>query len=30
LDVPDNAYGSFCRMIVTFNKHRRTTGVAGV
>jgi len=30
LDVPDNAYGEFCRMVITFNKHRRTTGVAGV
>jgi len=30
LDVPDNAYGEFCRMIVTFNKHRRVAGVAGV
>lgn len=30
LDVPDNAYGAYCRMVVMFNKHRYAPGVAGV
>lgn len=30
LDDPRNAYGEFCRVIVTFNKHRLGLGVAGV
>lgn len=30
LDVPGNDYGSYCRMIVMFNKHRMATVAAGV
>lgn len=30
LDVPDNAAGSYSRVVVTFNKHRMALGVAGV
>ena len=30
LDVPDNEYGAYCRMVVMFNKHRMFGGVAGV
>lgn len=30
LAVPDNAYGEHCRVVITFNKHRYATGVAGV
>lgn len=30
LDVPDNDFGSFCRVEIMFNKHRRAPGVAGV
>jgi hypothetical protein len=30
LNVPDNAYGAYCRIVLTFNKHRRNPAVAGV
>lgn len=30
LDVPDNEFGAFCRVMITFNKHRMAAGVAGV
>lgn len=30
LDVPENEYGSYCRMVVMFNKHRYAPAVAGV
>lgn len=30
IDAPDNAYGSFCRVLVMFNKHRMNPAVAGV
>jgi hypothetical protein len=30
INDPSNAYGAFCRVAVTFNKHRMYGGVAGV
>ena len=30
VDVPDNAYGSHCRVEIVFNQHRLNPGMAGV
>jgi len=30
LDTPDNAYGGWCRLVITFNKHRMFGATVGV